>query len=432
MIALPSHLHAPAAAAAMKAGLHVFTETPMALRVADAKEMARLAKEKNLCLAVGQQRCYSFLYDNAFEMVRKGLLSDVHYIRAQWHVAKDGKKSEKKVDWWRETPKEDADLNAQDHGYASVEESGPLAAPGKAQRRHRHGVGISPLRGRGDVPPGDADSRRTTAFPLSVAASAGQLLPAAEGDVDDHVSCVFEYAVAGYVDKGPRKAQKKIGMQFDLIVGNEFDGYGETVLGKHGSLVLDREQCGMLYRTSDVDKKIRVLPEKDKQGKVLGGVVLDVPRDAAKAGDEESAAIGQLALSGADPGFAAELEHWAWCVRNPAAKTGPVATPRRAWRPPCLPSPSRRPSPRHAHRLRKGMVRRRQRQNARGPPARGGTREGMIAVLQIADSGPPLPPGEGWGEGNPVETPPFARVPRPTFGRRPACPAVPVGVGWPA
>ena len=96
IIALPSHLHAPAAVAAMKAGLHVFTETPMALRVADAKEMARLAKEKKLCLAVGQQRCYSFLYDNAFEMVRKGLLSDVHYIRAQWHLAKDEAKPAKK------------------------------------------------------------------------------------------------------------------------------------------------------------------------------------------------------------------------------------------------------------------------------------------------------------------------------------------------
>jgi hypothetical protein len=27
-----------------------------------------------------------------------------------------------------------------------------------------------------------------------------------------------------------------------------------------------------------------------------------------------------LALRGADPGFIAELEHWAWCVRNPSDK----------------------------------------------------------------------------------------------------------------
>ena len=73
IIALPSHLHAPAAVAAMQAGLHVFTETPMALTVADAKEMARLAKEKGLCLAVGQQRRYSFIYNNALELVRRGL-----------------------------------------------------------------------------------------------------------------------------------------------------------------------------------------------------------------------------------------------------------------------------------------------------------------------------------------------------------------------
>ncbi len=41
IIALPSHLHAAAALAALDAGLHVFVETPMALSVADAKKVAQ-------------------------------------------------------------------------------------------------------------------------------------------------------------------------------------------------------------------------------------------------------------------------------------------------------------------------------------------------------------------------------------------------------
>ena len=54
IIALPSHLHAAAALAALDAGLHVFVEPPMALSVADAKKMAAKAADKKLFLAVGR------------------------------------------------------------------------------------------------------------------------------------------------------------------------------------------------------------------------------------------------------------------------------------------------------------------------------------------------------------------------------------------
>ena len=85
IIALPLHLHAPVAIAAMQAGLHVLTEKLMAHSVRQCKEMARTAKKTNLYLAVGHQRHYSILYDNAVELIRRGLLGDLHYIRAQWH-----------------------------------------------------------------------------------------------------------------------------------------------------------------------------------------------------------------------------------------------------------------------------------------------------------------------------------------------------------
>ena len=85
IIALPLHLHAPAAVAAMKAGLHVMTEKLMGHSVHECKEMARVAQETNLLLAVGHQRHYNILYDDAVEMIRKGLLGELHHIRAQWH-----------------------------------------------------------------------------------------------------------------------------------------------------------------------------------------------------------------------------------------------------------------------------------------------------------------------------------------------------------
>jgi predicted dehydrogenase len=85
IIALPLFLHAPAAVAAMKAGLHVMTEKLMAHSVHECKEMARAAATAKLLLATGHQRHYNILYDDSVELIRRGLLGDLHHIRAQWH-----------------------------------------------------------------------------------------------------------------------------------------------------------------------------------------------------------------------------------------------------------------------------------------------------------------------------------------------------------
>ena len=88
IIALPLHLHAPAAVYAMKQGLHVITEKLMGHSVANCKEMARAAKDSYkhpLHLATGHQRHYNILYQEAVDQIRRGLLGNIHYIRAQWH-----------------------------------------------------------------------------------------------------------------------------------------------------------------------------------------------------------------------------------------------------------------------------------------------------------------------------------------------------------
>lgn len=85
IIALPLHLHAPAAMAAMAAGKHVLTEKLMAHNIAQCKLMGRFANEQQLYLATGHQRHYNVLYDNAKHLLKWGLLGEVHHIRAQWH-----------------------------------------------------------------------------------------------------------------------------------------------------------------------------------------------------------------------------------------------------------------------------------------------------------------------------------------------------------
>ena len=84
ILALPLHLHAPAAIAAMKAGLHVITEKLMAHSVHECKDMARVSAQTGRILATGHQRHYNILYANAMESIKRGVLGDLHYIRAQW------------------------------------------------------------------------------------------------------------------------------------------------------------------------------------------------------------------------------------------------------------------------------------------------------------------------------------------------------------
>ncbi|MDR1958422.1 MAG: Gfo/Idh/MocA family oxidoreductase [Planctomycetaceae bacterium] len=85
IIGLPLHLHAPAAIMAMRRGLHVLTEKLMGHSVANCKEMARTAETCHKHLATGHQRHYNILYHDAVETIKRGILGEVHYIRAQWH-----------------------------------------------------------------------------------------------------------------------------------------------------------------------------------------------------------------------------------------------------------------------------------------------------------------------------------------------------------
>jgi len=85
IIALPLHLHAPVAIYAMLKGKHVLCEKLMAHNIAQCKWMARTAEREKTYLAVGHQRHYSVLYDNAVKLLQWGLLGELHHIRAQWH-----------------------------------------------------------------------------------------------------------------------------------------------------------------------------------------------------------------------------------------------------------------------------------------------------------------------------------------------------------
>ncbi len=384
IIALPLHLHAPAAVAAMKAGKHVLTEKLMGHSVHECKEMARISKETKLHLATGHQRHYNILYNNAVNMISKGMLGDLHYIRAQWHrgnmpgtdswqqplpkkskpgddqaealvkklaswkkkLETEKKKGSKSVAEWEkrvaqvEAQISDEIVKAEAFGYQTKQYKD---ADGKViydrpaieelirwRLWDRTGAGLMAELGSHQL---DAASIFISAMhggkkqhPLNVSATSSRPIFPQDRDVDDHVYCLFEFPAPGYDPKDPIASRKRISVAYASINGNGFGGYGETVFGTEGTLVLEKETEALLYKTSATDSKINVVENEKDPGPTIE--LLDESKKPAVAIAERDAALGKLAVHDSPRGYTEQLEHWAWCIRNPAPENLPHCHPK--------------------------------------------------------------------------------------------------------
>lgn len=405
IIALPLWLHDVAAFKAMRAGKHVLCEKLMAQTISRCKEMGRLADESKdkdgnpIILAVGHQRHYSILYANAVDQIRRGLLGDLHHIRAQWHrgnlpgsdswspplptklitqkdvealrreARKEGPAAEtavveqyklvsqldslqkkladaskskssdaialsqalEKQIAEKKKQLEDFNVDAAKYGYKSKKtssgyECSPLEELIRWRLWDRTGAGLMAELGSHQL---DASSIFVSSqrddggkvYPISVQGIGFRSLFAADRDVDDHVHCNFEFPAAGYyedIKKQDKVADpnRKIVVTYSSINGNGFGGYGEVVLGTKGTLILDREQEALLFMGGDANSKIEV-----KDGK--GGPALSTYETGG------GAAVAQAATpKNVSRGYKEEIEHWAWCIRNPDKENKPKCGPK--------------------------------------------------------------------------------------------------------
>ena len=360
VIALPLHLHAEAAIKAMRAGKHVLTEKLMGHSIHECKEMGRTAKATGKLLATGHQRHYSVLYDNAVHTIGEArLIGDVHSIRAQWHRGNlPGKDSWKpplpgdeslvkklaswkgrleqskpaEIDIWTkrvaqlEAQLEDSGVDAAAYGYTEkmlpdgaarspLEElirwrlwnrtGGGLMAELGSHQLDAAGIFISAMHGKGKK-----------VKPLTVTAVGNRSIFPADREVDDHVYCMYEYPAPGYEED----ANKKIVVTYSSINGNGFGGYGEVVMGTEGTLILEQEQNVMLYKGSSRDTRVTVGKSKS------GAPVLDTTESG---GAGAVAAVSATSGDAAPPsrGYTEEMEHWAWCIRNPDPANQPRCKP---------------------------------------------------------------------------------------------------------
>jgi len=80
VIATPISTHFDLAAAALRAGKHVFVEKPMTSSTTDAEELVRLAGETGLTLMVGHTFVFSPPVRKLGELIHDGSLGDIHFI----------------------------------------------------------------------------------------------------------------------------------------------------------------------------------------------------------------------------------------------------------------------------------------------------------------------------------------------------------------
>ncbi len=86
LIATPLHLHASMTLDALSAGKHVFVEKCMFFKEEEEKPLRQAAAEHaKQILQVGLQRRSSVLYQIAIEMIRKGAIGKITFVRVQWH-----------------------------------------------------------------------------------------------------------------------------------------------------------------------------------------------------------------------------------------------------------------------------------------------------------------------------------------------------------
>jgi predicted dehydrogenase len=357
IIALPLHLHAEASIKAMRAGKHVLTEKLMGHSIHECKEMGRVARETGKILATGHQRHYSVLYDNAVHTIGKArLLGDLHSIRAQWHrgnlpgkdswkpAMPDDESLAKRLAGWKkdlasakpgdidkltkqiaqiEAQISDRVVEASKYGYTPMtlgdgttrtpmEElirwrlwnrtGGGLMAELGSHQLDAAGIFVSAMHGEGKK-----------VKPLTVTAVGNRSLFPADREIDDHVYCMYEYPAPGYDED----KNKKIVVTYSSINGNGFGEYGEVVMGTKGTLILEREQDVMLYKDAAKDTRVTVAKAKD------GAPTLDTTESGG--GSYAAGAKGEAAPP--SRGYTEEMEHWAWCVRNPSPENQPRCKP---------------------------------------------------------------------------------------------------------
>jgi predicted dehydrogenase len=326
VIALPLHLHAPVAIEAMNAGKHVLCEKLMAWNITQCKEMIKTADEKQRLLAIGHQRHYSMLYAHANDVVRSGVLGEIKHIRALWHRNNVKPNTDPRTraqrpyvdSWWPVILPEDS-LHLQNRitqlGYKDMNE---LV---RWRVYNRTGGGLMAELGSHQL---DACSIFLgKKHPLSVTAVGGKHFYKDNRDADDHVYCIYEFPGPTY----PQDQHDIITVTYSSISTNDFEGYGECIMGSKGTLIVEKEANAMLWGIQGRSTEVTASAAGARP-------VLDASSSTAPV-EQRATSTGQNAIGHNAPsrGYREEMEHFAYCIRS--LGTDPSPEQRLQFKPRC-------------------------------------------------------------------------------------------------
>lgn len=347
VIALPLWLHAPVAIDALKMGKHVFCEKLMGHNISECKAMIKAAQENNRLLAIGHQRHYSAIYDNANALIRAGMLGDIRHIRASWHrnngqlqfaknddgsiqrddkggpvILKDDDGNPLYYDSWKPRYEDgDDQVNLDAIAYTSLD--------GKVYKCNNHdelvrwrlydktGAGLMAELGSHQL---DACSIFLgKQHPLAVSGFGGTYYYEDGREVDDHVFVNFEFPKIGanLDSRGMPDTNDRVVVSYSSITTNAFEDYGETVMGTYGTLIVSKEFDIYLYKEYDRNRPQDNWAGRSTTISVESGTALAT--SPSLAGPSQAQSLGAMAAGPGDlpsRGYREELEHFAYCIRN--------------------------------------------------------------------------------------------------------------------
>ncbi len=216
-VATPLWTHAEIAVGFLEAGVNVFCEKMMAYDLASCARMLETARREKKLLEIGYPRFYEPFYQAVYKnIIRPGLLGDIHFVRLQTH---------RNNSWrWDEKPP----FNGYDPsrwGYPSWE----ALANWRIYNRYSQGL-VAEL-----------GSHQTSLAEWYLGSTAQSVFGSGGIDrykdgreVDDHIHMTFDHP-------------KGCTVELSVILSNAYEGLFEEFLGSKGSLILSDIDGGMYF-----------------------------------------------------------------------------------------------------------------------------------------------------------------------------------------
>lgn len=314
VIAVPLNQHMPVAMECLDAGLHVLSEKLMAHNITECKDLINKAEDKKLLYAVGHQRHYSVLYDNANYLVEQGLLGDIRFIRAQWHRNNSfpGRDS-----WRKSVPSEDKkelEGKTTQYGYDDLDHL--------VNWRLYNSTGGGLMAELGSHQMDACSIFLGKVHPIAVQGYGGRNFYGVDGvgspdkqadnrEIDDHIYVTFEFPGQHYhPENNPRDICI---VTYSSISTNRWEPYGETVFGSRGTLIMKTEKEAMLFKEASPstggggpEQRLHVINASDGSG-----VALDAYETTAPSAQASNAVIDEVSR-----GYTEEMEHFCHCIRT--------------------------------------------------------------------------------------------------------------------